>query len=500
MRRFLSILGILLSVFVGAMNWSIINTGLPSIQTDLNASITDIQWLMNAFGLAMIPFLVLMGRLADIYGRKRIYILGTALFVIPSLFGGMANSVFTLIAWRAFQGLAVAIVLPVSQALMTHEYPENQHGRAIGTWMLNVGIGCGIGPFLGGVLIQYFSWRTLFFVNLPFLIVSLILMAFFTKESKEEGTSHSLDLWGNITLILSLASLIFAVVEGPDFGWSSPVIIGLFFSALVFGTLFTIVELRSDEPIIEFHFYANRRFLTASLGAFYTIFFVWGAFFLIPIFLQNIYGLTPELSGITLLIVTIPFTILSVALGPLQERIHYSRFIYSGIACYVLFALLGLLFTRTVSWPVLALALASFGTGWALLFGPSISAGISALPHSKAGIAAGSLNTLQEIGGSIGLAILGSMLRDVSQADVFTSLSRNGIRLTDAERFHVMGLTSNPKELTAYLQTLGHTISPALKSSFYTAFEHGLSVTMMMLLGLSVVVLTSIVLLRPTKT
>ena len=499
MARFLSIFGILLSVFVGGLNWSIVNTGLPSIQVDLGASITDVQWLMNAFGLAMIPFLVLMGRLADLYGRKFIYVLGTAIFVIPSLFGGLATTVFELIAWRAFQGLAVAIILPVSQALMTHEYPREQHGRAIGIWMLNVGLGCGIGPFLGGLLIQYFSWRWLFFINVPFLIISILLMLFFTKETKEENSSHSLDLWGNLTLILCLASLIFAVVEGPDMGWSSPIILSLFALSVILGALFAYIELHTEEPIIEFHFYLNKRFLTASLGAFYTIFFVWGGFFLLPLFLQNIYGLTPEQAGLTLLIVTVPFTVISQLIGRLQERLPFRFFLFAGITSYLIFACIGITLSRETSWPMLALALASFGIGWALLFGPSVSSGITALPHHKAGIAAGSLNTMQEIGGSIGLAILGSILRNVSQNAVFRNIYDSGISLTKDQKYEVMGLTSNPKALANYLKSIGHLPSAQLKASFYTAFEVGLATTMYTLIGLTAVVAVLVILMKPKK-
>jgi len=485
MKRSLSILGILFSIFAGALNWSIVNMAAPSIQTSLNASLTNIQWLLNVFGLAMVPFLVLMGRLADVFGRKKVFLIGNLLFLIPSIFGGMATSITGLIFWRGMQGFASAIVLPLSQALITKQFPENEHGRSIGFWMLTIGIGCGLGPLLGGVLISLFSWRMIFYFNIPFFLLSLILCGLFTNESKSEDGSRHLDFPGNITLIIFLTSLVYAIIEGPNAGWGSTSIIVSFIVAVIFGIAFCYIELNTSNPIIEFHLYLNERFLSASIGAFYTIFFVWSVFFLMPLYIQNILGFKPYETGLILLLITAPFSILSPIVGRLEQRFRPKYFIFLGILFYTLFTTLCLFSKATISVWVLGGMLIAFGIGWSVLMGPCVSAGISSLPPSKTGLAAGSLNTIQEIGGGIGLAIIGSTLRNVGQNHVFEYIDTHNLNFTQRQLLEVRNQLSNPQELLAYLRSEHIVVTDGLRKAIYDGFITGMDAAMYILLGLS---------------
>lgn len=485
MKRSLSIIGILCSIFAGALNWSIVNMAAPSIQTSLDASLTNIQWLLNVFGLSMVPFLVLMGRLADVFGRKKIFLIGNFLFLIPSIFGGMSTSIYQLIFWRGMQGFASAIILPITQVLITKEFPENQHGRSIGYWMLTIGLGCGLGPLLGGILISLFSWEMIFYFNIPFFLAGLILSALFTKETKDDTSSNHLDIPGNITLIFFLTSLVYAIIEGPNAGWLSFQILVSFGIALFFGITFCIIEMKSKNPIIEFHFYLNERFLSASIGAFYTIFFVWAIFFLMPLYIQNILGFQPYQAGLILLLITAPFSILSPLVGYLEHKIRPKYFILLGIICYTIFTLLCLKSTAAGSFSFLIPMLIAFGIGWAVLMGPCVAAGISSLPPSKAGIAAGSLNTVQEIGGGVGLAIIGSTLRNVGQNSVFSSLDSKGITFSDAQRTEIKNQLSNPSELLASFRAQNISVPNDFEEIINTGFLDGMDGAMYILLALS---------------
>lgn len=501
MKKTLSLIGILCSIFAGALNWSIVNMAAPSIQTDLDASLTNIQWLLNIFGLSMVPFLVLMGRLADIYGRKRIFFIGNLLFLIPSICGGLATSIYQLIFWRALQGFASAIVLPISQALTTKQFPEEQHGKAIGYWMLTIGIGCGLGPLLGGVLISLFSWNMIFYFNIPFFVVSLILCTLFTEETKDTESSRYIDYPGNILLIVFLSSLVYSIIEGPNAGWTSKAILTGFIVSAISCGLFVFVELRSKNPIIEFHLYMNERFLSASLGAFYTIFYVWGIFFLMPLYIQNILGYPPYLAGLLLLFITAPFSLLSPVVGSLQQKIRPKFFILLGIVSYTVFTLICLFMTTSPPFFLLATMLISFGIGWSVLMGPCVSAGISALPPSKTGIAAGSINTFQEIGGGVGLAIIGSTMRNAGQNNVYTFMENANISLPQSALEEIKNQLSNPKELIESLKAQGFEVSRQFEDALYTGFLEGMDAAMYVLLGLSAIMFFLVVLLmkKPKK-
>lgn len=487
MKRFFSIIGILLSMFAGAVNWSIVNTALPVIQDHFNTSVTNIQWLMNFFGVCLVPFLVTMGRVADLYGRKRLYVIGTLLFTIPSFFGGLAQSIFSLILWRGLQGFASAIILPISQALVVQEFAKKHRGRAIGLWMLTVGLGAGLGPFIGGLLIDAFSWRAVFFFNLPFTILSFFLCLIFTKESKDEHSAKNLDPWGNLLLICLLMTLIVAIVQGPDWGWGSWEIISLFILSGVSAIAFYFVEMHSKNPIIEFHLYLNQKFLCASLGAFYVIFYLWGAFFLFPIYLQNILRYSPPKTGTVLLMVTIPFAILAPIVGYLESKMRPKYFVLSGLVLFTLSTICSLQFTDHTSLSLIAASFILYGIGWACMFGPSITAGISALPDNKTGIAAGSLNTMQEIGGSLGLALMGTVLRNTGENYVFAKIKELGLSFSTEQLHTVKKFLSNPDKALFSLNLQNSRLAQELLDILNTGFLKGFYMALYLVLGLSLV-------------
>lgn len=480
-RLFFSLLGVCLSMFALAMNWSIVNTAIPAIQIDLNASLTTMQWLMNAFGLGMVPFLVTLSRLSDQHGRKLYYVIATAFFGLVSFFAAITSSLGWLIAFRALQGLCAAIILPISQVLVTKQFEEKSRGTAIGIWMLTAGLGCGLGPFVGGALIEFLSWRWIFYINIPFSLLAFFLCLFFTKESKDPENTPSTDFLGNLLLIVFLASLILGVVQGPDWGWSSPICLSLFALFIICFSLFYVVEKRSQSPIIDFSLYKTNRFVTSSLVVFYVIFFLWSMFFLLPLYLQNILDFEPFIAGLLLLLISIPFAICSPIVGALQKRIAQKYLIVAGLALLALSAATTLFFTHQVQWALIFISFLLFGFGWAFTFGPSITAALDTFPSEKIGLAAGSINTSQEIGGSVGLAILGSVFRSSDKYYVLGKLHDLDSSFLKEHFVAINSKMSDPKSVAGLLKGLAPAKIDEIKQIFYDGFLKGFHDAMLVL-------------------
>ena len=253
------------------------------------------QWILSAYGLSTTVFLVTMGRLGDIIGRHKLFLLGLLIAWVASLGAGLSFSPSLLIVCRCFLGLSVAILMPCSQSLVTLAYPDNLHGKALGVWMTTIWIGLAIGPLIGGVITQLLSWHWIFYFNLPFLLMSYILTSCYIEESKNEKESKKLDFLGIGLLTLGLGSLIFAIIEAPNWGWSSPIIWGLFGLSWIGFIAFYFFENITSSPLIKFDFFKNKQFVTGSFGAFSIVFLFWGIFFMTPLYLQNIRNFSPTL-------------------------------------------------------------------------------------------------------------------------------------------------------------------------------------------------------------
>jgi EmrB/QacA subfamily drug resistance transporter len=468
-------------MFALAMNWSIVNTAIPAIQNDLKASLTTMQWLVNAFGLGMVPFLVSLSRLSDLYGRKLYYVTATLLFGLVSYFAAITSSLAWLIVCRGAQGLCAAIILPISQVLLTKEFDEDKKGAAIGIWMAAAGIGCGLGPFIGGALIQFFSWRWIFYVNIPFSLLSFVLCLIFTKESKDPEHTPSMDIWGNLLLITFLACFILATVQGPDWGWGSPVVLTLYAIFVVSLILFYFLEKHCKSPIIDFSLYKTNSFITSSMVVFYVIFFLWSTFFLLPLYLQNVADFDPFIAGLTLLIISVPFAIMSPVVGALQKVCSAKTLILVGLFGLTGFAVLALFFESQACWSLIIISFLLFGLGWAFAFGPSITAALSSFPSNKIGLAAGSINTSQEIGGSVGLAILGSLFRSRDKSYVFEKLEALDSTFLHEHLVAINSRMSDPKSLTKYLSNLVPQKQDEIKTIFYDGFLQGFHDSMLTL-------------------
>lgn len=411
--KWIAALGIGLGLAVSCIDFSIVNTSIYPIQEGLNATLIQMIWVMNAFGIMSGVLLVTMGRIADIWGRKRVFCLGLLIFAFGALIAGFAPSIHWLIFARGIQGVANAILLTVSVTLITHAFPKHEHHLAVGLWSAMNGLFFAIGPILGVALVTNFGWRSIFFIDIPLIIVSLIFISFSVQESKNEEEPRQLDWRGFIFLTGGLFSLVYALLEGPKNGWTTFVpIIGILISSAFFLALFAS-EKKTQYPIIKFRLFKNRDFLFCAALNSVLVYYVWSAFFTIPLFLHKYYQLSNNQVGVTLLFLTIPLMITSIIGGFLSKKVDQLSLIIFGSVLLIVSTTLQVSIDPSSLISMYG-ALSAFGVGWGIVWSAIMSRGISSLPKNMAGVATGGWMTVQEVFGCLGLAITGSLMRAYS--------------------------------------------------------------------------------------
>ncbi len=414
MKYRLGIIGIACALSVIAIDISIVNTANPVIQKDLGASISQLQWILNAYAIGFAALLVTAGRFGDIFGRRKVIGVGLTLFGLASLACGLAPSTGFLIGARAIQGLGASIILPISMALFIHEYPAEKKGRAIGLASLVLGVGMGLGPVLGGIITEFISWRWIFFINLPIVASSLVLLFTCLDDSCDETHKHPIDWLGLFFLIAMLLCLVMGIIEGPNFGWGSPTTIGLLIGAGIALGLLVWAESRVIDPILPFRLFANRLFLACSLANLGVVFLWWTTLFLVPLFLFNIRDLAPLYIGLTMLFFAIPVAVASLTVARITEKIGPKLPLIFAFLLLVIGSIIQAYMGQTISLVWLAIALILIGFGCGTSWSPLAAYAIASLPKRMAGTAAGGLSTIQEMGGTIGLAICVTLFRAVA--------------------------------------------------------------------------------------
>lgn len=400
----LAVLGICLGCVVIALVFTMVNTAIPSIQSDLNLPFSSLQWMMTAFGLINCACLVTFGRIADIFGRKKIFLLGLFCTLIGVVSAGFSDTAAGLIASMTFAGLGNSILLPVSQALLVMEFSAEKRGEAIGIWAGCIGAAMAAGPVLGGIITQALGWRSVFLINVPVILTSIFLTLLFSRESRNEKDPAKIDIKGMVYLAAAVVAFVLLSTEYRHF--STLFLIGLAITGVLSLGLLLKHEKRFSSPIISDQLWSNRIFLSASMASFCLIFFVWSIFFLLPIFLQKELNLTPLTSGLMMLWVTLPVAFLSPVVSKFITL--HNTWLYSliGFILLTLFSYSETLFNfGTPLWQV-ALSCLVFGIGYSFIWGPTATAAVSCFPSHQSGIASGTFVTIQELGGTFGLAII----------------------------------------------------------------------------------------------
>jgi EmrB/QacA subfamily drug resistance transporter len=410
----IALIGISLANFLGCLDFTIVNTGLPIIQHQLSAKVTELQWVINSFMLALSATMVVMGRIADIYGRRKILYIGMAVFAVSSLGAGLAPNINTLILFRLLQGLSVSILYTVPMAMIASIFPQEHQGKAIGILVGISGFGLALGPVIGGFLIELLGWRSIFLVNLPVILVSFVICLKTLNESKSHEHGNNIDWGGLLLLIIAFPSLIFATVNGSDWGFLSPKTLALYTIGCVSLVALYRVEKNKASPIICFKLFANRLFLSGIAANFALAFSYATVFFLMPLYLHNVLGLQTYQVGLILLPASVMVALLSPVVGYLIDKLGVKQILMCGFTLFAISAYMQSTFTDATTISFIVSASIIFGIAWACVLSPSINAALSSVPATISGVAIGSLGTLHNFGGAVGLAIAATIYQKTS--------------------------------------------------------------------------------------
>jgi EmrB/QacA subfamily drug resistance transporter len=419
-RKWWTLGAVSFALFMIMLDNTIVNVALPSIGRGLRVGVSQLEWVVNAYTLAFAVLMLTGGRLADLYGRRLVFDAGLVLFTASSFMCGLAPSAAILIGARSFQGAGAALMMPATLSIISAAFPAEERGTAIGIWAGVSGSALAIGPLLGGLLTEHVGWSWIFFVNVPVGAVAFAASLILIVETRAGEAGRHLDLPGLLASAGGLLALIYALIEGNRYGWTSPVILGLFVAATVLLAAFVLIERRVRRPMLDLTLFGKRTFSGANIAALLVSMAMFGIFFFVSLYMQNILGYTAVRTGLIFL----PMTILVVVSAPLAGKAT---------------DLIGPRWPITIGMGLLAVALTSFstlgvhadfldmlpgmligGVGIGVAMGPMTAAALSTVAVDEAGVVSGVLTTSRQVGGALGVAVMGAIVASsevVSQTD-----------------------------------------------------------------------------------
>src|SRR4051812_21163094 len=423
-RRWWTLAAMCFALFMIMLDNTVVNVALPSIQEDLGATLSALEWTVNAYTLTFAVLLVTGGRLGDIFGRRRMFLFGVVVFALSSAAIGLAPSQTWLVAGRAVQGVGAAFMMPGTLSIITNTFPAAERGKAIGTWAGVSALALAIGPVVGGALTEYVSWRAIFFLNLPVATGAVAVTLFATHESRDETVARTVDIPGVATLSVGLTALVLALVEGNSWGWGSGRIVALLVVAAVALPAFVFVERRvSRVPMVDFAFFRSRTYVGANTVAFIVSFAMLAMFFFLALYMQNILGYSALQAGVRFLPSTLVIIVMAPLSGRLSDKVGPRPLMAIGLSLTA-FALF--LLTRIdvgTSYGLLLPAFVIMGAGIGLTMSPMSTAAMNSVREDKAGVASGILSMNRMLGGTFGVAALGALFQHLSRNELAHKLA-----------------------------------------------------------------------------
>ncbi|MEP6642800.1 MAG: MFS transporter, partial [Gaiellales bacterium] len=423
MRKWWPLVTVCLGTFMLLVDVTIVNVALPNMAVDLGTSFSSLQWVVDAYALALAALLMGIGAIADIQGHRRVYIAGLALFAVSSVACGLAADAGLLITARAVQGVGGAAMFATTFALLNSSYQGRDRGTAYGIWGAVSGASAAVGPIVGGLLTQGLSWRWIFFVNVPISVAAIALAAVVLAGGRPSARLR-LDLPGMATFTVAAAALTFAMIRAGDDGWGSGTVLGLLALGVAALAVFVVIERRSDHPLLDLALFRNRTFIGVMVAALLLNFAAFAFLTYSSIWLQSLIGLSPIEAGLTGLPLSISSIIVSAGIGRFLNRAAPGPIIGGGLVLVGAGALLCALFVGPgSSWPALVAGFVVIGVGVGLATPTLSSTAMGAVPPQRGGMAAGAVNTARQLGFAFGIALLGSAFA----AGATSSLDGDGV-------------------------------------------------------------------------
>ena len=409
-RRWLILTVLCFSLLVIVLDNSILNVAVPTIVRDLDASNSQVQWIIDSYTLVFAGLLLTMGSLGDRFGRRGALQAGFVLFGLGSIASALATDATQLIATRAFMGIGGALIMPATLSIITNVFPANERGRAIGFWAGTAGAGAALGPLTGGFLLEHFYWGSVFLVNVPIVIGGLIA-GFFLIPTSRDPAAPKLDPFGAVLSIASLTAILYAIIEAPSDGWTSPTILACLVGGLALLGVFGWWETHTDHPMLDVRFFKNPRFSAASVSITLIFFAMFGSLFLLTQYMQFTLGYDPLTAGIRLLPFALTMGITAPLSSKLVERIGTKITVTTGLTLVTIGLLLMTGLQVDTSYGNLVWRLMIMAVGMGLTMAPATESVMGSLPLGKAGVGSAVNDTTRQVGGALGS-------RDHRQCDV----------------------------------------------------------------------------------
>jgi EmrB/QacA subfamily drug resistance transporter len=405
-------------LFMIMLDNTVVNVALPSMQHSLRMTYSEIEWVVAAYALTFAAFMLTGGKLADLLGRRLIFMVGLVIFTGASLACGLAPNGGFLIGARIVQGLGGALMNPATLSIITATFPPRQRGTAIGIWAGVSAMALAIGPLVGGLLTEHANWNWIFYINIPIGIAGLLVSPLFIEESRDSSHEQRPDIPGLVTSGIGLFALTYGFIEANNYGWTSGRILGAFILAFVALAVFVMVELRQRLPMLDLALFRDRTFAGANTAMLLIGLAMFGVFLFVSLYMQQVLGYTPVQAGATFL----PMTLLIIALAPqagkLSDRVG-SRWLVGGGMVLLSLSLLWYttLGTHATFWSLLP-ALLLGGVGMASTMTPVTAAAMSSVPRDQAGVGSAVLNSMRQVGGSLGIGVMGAIVASTRAASL----------------------------------------------------------------------------------
>ena len=402
-----------LSLFVVVMDGTIVNVALPSLVTELGATTRQLQWIVDAYLLVFTGLLLAAGSFGDRYGRKRALTVGLVLFVVTSVLAGSVDTPETLIASRALMGIGAALIFPATLAVLTNTFPDpKERAAAIGIWSAMSGMAVAGGPIVGGWLLEHFWWGSVFFINVPLVALAIVGVVAVVPESKDRATPP-LDLAGLGLSIAAITTIVFTIIEAPEWGWLSPATLAGAVLGAALLTVFVVWELRVEHPMLPVRIFRNLRFSAASVAITSAFFALFGFIFLITQYFQLVRSYSPLQAGIRTIPVAVSIAAASVLSPKLVERVGTKLVVVAGLVSMSI----GFLWVSTASavtpYAEIVGQMIFLGLGLGMTTAPATESIMGSLSPDKAGVGSAVNDTTRELGGTLGVAVIGSVFNSV---------------------------------------------------------------------------------------
>ena len=466
-RRWLILVVLCFSLLVIVLDNSILNIALPSIVRELHASTSQLQWMVDSYTLVFAGLLLTAGSLGDRFGRRPALQLGFAIFGLGSLLAALSGDADQLIGFRAFMGIGGAFIMPATLSIITNVFPARERGRAIGVWAATAGVAVALGPLTGGFLLEHFYWGSVFLINLPIVAVGVLAGIFLIPNSKDPS-ARRLDPVGAVLSVVSLSTLLYAVIEAPDKGWTATSTLVSFGVGGVLLAAFFVWELRSAHPMLELSFFQNRRFSIASLAIMLTFFAMFGSLFVLTQYFQFVIGYSPIQTGVRLLAFAIPMMIIAPLSARIVERLGAKVVVATGLALFTTGLLLTTGLDASSDYGDMVWRIVIMASGMALIMAPSTDSIMGSLPLARAGVGSAVNDTTRQVGGAVGVAVIGSVYASLYGSHVVDNLAATG-----ASQPRIEGAKQSIGAALAIARQAPDAFRTAVKSAFVDGFHAG---------------------------